>query len=107
ALVKSEVCAVDDDVVTAVPTIVCFGERPEALVHHAAVPNAAEGSNRPVRWTVPPPRSIPLDQVGRYVRGEVDVADDGEPTPETRSVEVRLDRRVLRAGLSFVDCPGV
>jgi hypothetical protein len=107
ALVKSEVCAVDDDVVTAVPTIVCFGERPEALVHHAAVPDPAGGGDRPVRWIVPPARPIPLDQVGRYVRGEVGTGDDGEPGPETRSVEVRLDRRVLRAGLSFVDCPGV
>jgi hypothetical protein len=32
----------------------------------------------------------------------------GQPgSPSVRSVEVRLDRRVLRSGLSFVDCPGV
>ena len=98
AIVKTEVCPVDDDIVTAVPTIVRYGERAGAFVHvtptgNGAAPADADGAGLP----------IALEQVGPYVRGEVSPGDDAE----VRSVEVRLARAVLKAGLTFVDTPGV
>ncbi|HEY8544102.1 MAG TPA: dynamin family protein, partial [Acidimicrobiales bacterium] len=105
ALVKSAVCPVDDDVVTAVPTVVRYGERPEALVHRANLFTDTPGARADDE---PPPSRIALDQIATYVRGEADPGDDGvEAACRTRSVEVRLDRRILRSGLSFVDCPGL
>jgi hypothetical protein len=94
ALVKSEVCPVDDDLVTAVPTIVRFGPEPAAFVHLTT----DDGDDAPAL-------PIPLESVPGYVRG--DTGDDEDAGVRVRSVEVRLDRRVLRTGISFVDCPGV
>jgi hypothetical protein len=128
ALVKSEVCPVDDDVVTAVPTVVRYGPRPEAMVHlvpgagdpatgmGTVDPDAAAGRDDPdadADVQELPPVPIPLADVTGYVRGETVPRLPGAPAPgqpgapTVRSVEVRLDRRVLRSGLSFVDCPGV
>ena len=101
-LVKTEVCPVDDDVVTAVPTIVRFGERAEAVVHLSADVTAEDPGGEE-----PPSRPIPLSDVHRYAKGEPPPDDGVGPPGTVRSVEVRLDRRVLRSGLSFVDCPGV
>jgi hypothetical protein len=92
AILSSEVCPVDDDIVTAVPTIVGFGDPPTAVVHREP---AADGEIEDT--------PIPFEAVRDYVR---DSADDGERS-SIRSVEIRLDRRVLRSGLSFVDTPGV
>jgi hypothetical protein len=91
AILSSEVCPVDDDVVTAVPTIVAFGDPPGVVVHRE--PAAGE----------PEDISIPFESVRAYVRDSV---DDVERST-IRTVEIRLDRRVLRSGLSFVDTPGV
>jgi hypothetical protein len=134
-LVQTAVCPVDDDVVTAVPTVVRFGREAEAMVHLA--PDASQLADRAgnrrngapsgdeVDGDQVPPLPIPLGEVPRWVRGEV--APDTEllqsavpgatggtagtasdrAQPRVRSVEVRLNRKVLRSGLSFVDCPGV
>jgi Dynamin family len=92
AILSSEVCPVDDDVVTAVPTIVAFGDPPGAVVHRET-DGAGEIEDTP----------IPFEAVRDFVR---DAVDDIERS-SIRSVEIRLDRRVLRSGLSFVDTPGV
>jgi len=98
-LIKSEVCPVDDDIVTSVPTIVRYGPRPEAYVHLVPEPTD-DGQPEPPE---PAPLRIRLDDVGGYVKGDVGPG----PGFRVRSVEVQLDRRVLRSGFSFVDCPGV
>ncbi|WP_412735664.1 dynamin family protein [Krasilnikovia sp. MM14-A1259] len=92
ALLRTDICPVDSDVVTAVPTIVRYG-RPPAV--HLQVPGP-DGAPT----TVP----VPFDQLRRHVTEGAGAGPDDEPP---RSVEVRLDRRLLGAGLSFIDTPGV
>lgn len=87
ALLRTDVCPVDVDVVTAVPTIVRYGVPPAVLVHPTD-----EGA---------PPMDVPFERLREYVtEGEA----DGQ---RLRAVEVSLDRRLLRGGLSLVDTPGV
>ena len=109
-IVQTEVCPVDDDVVTSVPTIVHYGPQAEARVHitpeddHAS-PERAGGNGGSLGLTAEG-MPISFDDLRRYVRGEM--PDDAMPGGRVRAVEVRLDRQMLqRTGLSFVDSPGV
>ncbi|HET8619240.1 MAG TPA: dynamin family protein, partial [Acidimicrobiales bacterium] len=109
AVVQTEVCPVDDDVVTAVPTIVHYGAKAEALVHvtpeDGSPPEPAEGSGGGLGLTAEG-TPVPFDELRRYVRGES--VNGSVPPGEVRAVEVRLDRQMLRrTGLCFVDSPGV
>lgn len=89
ALLRTDVCPVDVDVVTAVPTHVRFGAPPSVHLQVATDDGVRE---------VP----VPFDRLRHYV------AEGGGPDgPAPRSVEVRIDRRLLRTGLSFIDTPGV
>lgn len=90
ALLRTDVCPVDTDLVTAVPTIVRYGAVP-------AVTAQLEPSDGQARHEV----TVPFDRLREYV---TESRQDG---PALRSVEVRLDRRLLRSGLSFIDTPGV
>jgi hypothetical protein len=92
ALLRTDICPVDADVVTAVPTVLRFGTPPSVTLQ---VP-AEDGTLSAV--------GVPFDQLRRHVT-EGAPAADGTPAP--RTVEVRLDRRLLGAGLSFIDTPGV
>ncbi len=108
-IVQTEVCPVDDDVVTSVPTIVHYGPRAEALVHVTpdgdASPERAGGNGGSLGLTAEG-TPISFDDLRRYVRGEM--PEDALPGGRVRAVEVRLDRQMLRrTGLSFVDSPGV
>jgi signal recognition particle receptor subunit beta len=106
AVVQTEVCPVDDDVVTAVPTIVRYGSRAEALVHIADEDDDPDLSADPALHRGDAGRPISFEELKRYVRGEMN-GDSPGPPGRVRSVEVRIDRRVLRTGLTFVDSPGV
>jgi Dynamin family len=86
ALLRTEVCPVDADLVTAVPTIVRYGGSPRIVLH----PSGQETS---------------FERLRQYVTEGV-VGGPGQRSP-LQAVEVRLDRRLLRTGLSFVDTPGV
>ncbi|MEJ3746707.1 dynamin family protein [Actinomycetes bacterium KLBMP 9797] len=87
ALLRTDVCPVDVDVVTAVPTIVRHGTPPTVR----AYPSDEAAS----------PVPVPFARLRECVAGgEV----DGQ---RLRAVEVRLDRRLLDGGLSLVDTPGV
>jgi len=88
ALLRTEVCPVDTDIVTAVPTIVRYGAPPAVVAHLAANGAATE-------------IEVPFDRLREYVSER-----SGDATPP-RTVEIRLDRRLLRSGLTFVDTPGV
>ena len=92
ALLRTDICPVDADVVTAVPTVLRYG-RPPAVFLQVPQPDGTLAA-------VP----VPFDQLRRHVT-EGAPAAEGEPAP--RSVEVRLDRRLLGVGLSFIDTPGV
>jgi hypothetical protein len=88
ALLRTDICPVDADVVTAVPTVLRFGRPPAA---HLRVP-AGDGTLTPV--------PVDFGDLRRHITGS-----DADPAP--RSVEVRLDRRLLGAGLAIIDTPGV
>jgi hypothetical protein len=88
ALLRTDICPVDADVVTAVPTILRYGRPPSAYLQLPA----PDGS------VVATP--VGFGELRRYIT-------EGGADPAPRGVEVRLDRRLLRAGLSIVDTPGV
>ena len=93
ALLGAAACPVDDDVATAKPMYVRYGETAAATVMVEGDPIGRQ--------------PIPVDDV----RGHV-VEDHGAPfAPRDRAavigVEVRLPRTLLRAGLVLVDTPGV
>jgi hypothetical protein len=87
ALLRTDICPVDADVVTAVPTVLRLGRPASAVLQ---VP-AEDGGLTAV--------PVPFDQLHRHI------TEGGPAAP--RSVEVRLDRRLLGAGLTFIDTPGV
>lgn len=90
ALVGAEVCPVDDDVATAVPTYVRFGEQPRAELLFEA----------------DPPRREPIRT--EEVRGWV-VEGGRSPDPDQRLVgaEIRIPRPLLSGGVVLVDTPGI
>lgn len=89
ALLRTDVCPVDADIVTAVPTIVRYGRRP-AVVAHIAGPDG----------TVATRAKVPFERLREYVTRD-------DPDEKLRAVEVQLNRRLLASGLSFIDTPGV
>ena len=96
ALINADVCPVDDDVATAVPTIVRHGEESATLVFAGNGPDDE----------LPPPlerRAVPLEELEQYV------AERGNPGNERRlaCAEVSVPRRILENGLVLVDTPGV
>ncbi len=93
ALVGAPVCPVDDDVATAVPTVVRHAATPEAFALWAG--DGADG--RPRR------RPIALDEVAAFV------SETGNPGNERnlQAVEVGMPRDLLASGLVLVDTPGV
>ncbi len=92
ALLGANVCPVDDDVATAVPTYLRYGPELKAELLYAGDPPRRE--------------TIPMDDVRRYV---VESGDGlaGAPTARVAGVEVALPRTMLSGGLIVVDTPGV
>jgi dynamin family protein len=85
ALVGGNVCPVDDDVATAMPTYVRYGKEPSAALLYDEEPPRRE--------------QIPVEEVRACVM---------EPGREgVAGVEVRLPRKLLAGGLVLVDTPGV
>lgn len=94
ALLMAQVCPVDDDIATSVPTEVRYAEEPVATATFDSAPGSG-GSG----WTEPiPPTDIPA-----YV------SEAGNPANERRlrSVTVGIPRKLLSGGLILVDTPGV
>ncbi|HEX6967858.1 MAG TPA: dynamin family protein [Micromonosporaceae bacterium] len=89
ALIGSQVCPVDDDVATAVPTFVRHGSQPEAALLFDGEPTRRE--------------PIPVEQVGSHV---LERSNAGS-SQRASGVEVRLPRKLLNSGLVLVDTPGV
>ena len=92
ALLHTAVCPVDADVVTAIPTVVCYGET-------AGVTAYAEDSASGEILA----REVPLRELPQLVSEPAGTT----ARPLERSVEVRVPHRMLRAGLRLVDTPGV
>ncbi|OJY40688.1 dynamin family protein [Pseudonocardia sp. 73-21] len=92
ALVNAPVCPVDDDISTAVPTIVRHAETTTVTL----VRERGEGS--------PPERTtVPANQLAQYV------SEAGNPGNRAllTYAEVGLPRKLLAGGLVLVDTPGV
>ncbi|ALE75595.1 MULTISPECIES: dynamin family protein [unclassified Pseudonocardia] len=92
ALVNATVCPVDDDIATAVPTLVRFGEDTTVtLVREEAGGERAERT------------PVPLEQLADHVS---EGGNPGNRSGLTRA-EVTLPRKLLQSGLVLVDTPGV
>ena len=98
ALVGAEVCPVDDDVATAVPTYLRYGEPPSAAL---LAPRPGGAAAEPVLDR----RPVPLDRLRHHVLERGRTAD--EPGGAAPGVEVRLPSPLLDRGLVLVDTPGV
>jgi hypothetical protein len=103
ALLNAPVCPVDDDIATAVPTVVRHGDEPRAWAifeRTGPTPEDADGS-----LTAPDLHREPIaiDHLPQYV------TEGGNPDNirGLRSVEVQVPRQLLADGLTLVDTPGV
>lgn len=90
ALINAEVCPVDDDIATALPTVVRHGATSRAHVVRA------------------------YDEFAEPVRERIDMAavsdlvtERGDGTRDVSGVEIEIDRRFLAAGVMLIDTPGV
>lgn len=92
ALLQRAVCPVDADVVTAVPTVVRYADKPKVTTYV----RSEDGSRIEER-------ERPVGEIDLLVTEE---ADPSDPERE-RVVEVGLPHRMLRSGLAVVDTPGV
>ncbi len=94
ALVEADVCPVDDDIATAVPTEVRHAAALSASAHFEALPGS-QGAG----WT----ETITPAEVAAYA------SESGNPGNTRRlvSVSVGIDRPLLAGGIVFVDTPGV
>ncbi len=93
ALVNATVCPVDDDIATAVPTLVKHG--PETTV--TLVRETGREGEQTERSTVP------VERLADYVS---EAGNPGNKARLTRA-EVTLPRKLLATGLVLVDTPGV
>ncbi|MGH3371437.1 MAG: dynamin family protein, partial [Nocardioidaceae bacterium] len=92
ALLAIDVCPVDDDVATAVPTIIRHAEQ-----WSAQVLVEPEGGGAPVH------EPIPFDQVRQFVTD----LQESDHARHVHSVEIGVPSALLAAGLVIVDTPGV
>ena len=94
ALVGADLCPVDEDVATAVPTIVRYSAHPDAWVRREP-----DDDEEPA----PPPEPIRVAEVPAYVAEQ---ANPGN-RERVRSVELGTPAPLLAKGLVLVDTPGV
>ena len=90
ALVNAPACPVGDDIATAIPTTVGYGDLPSAAIIIAGAPG------QPTRR-----EPVALEEIASHVSGGPDARAD------VVAAEVSLPRQVLADGLCFVDSPGV
>ncbi len=95
ALLNAKTCAVDDDIATAVPTVVRHGDeqRAWALTRPIDAPTDVEATKI----------AIPFSNVPAY-ETEVGASDS---SIQVTGVEVEIPRRLLEDGLVLIDTPGV
>ncbi len=92
ALLQTAVCPVDADIVTAVPTLIRYGDRPGVTAYRQTGPDAE-----------PVPEEAALADIPRLVSERIVPTDEGK----IQTVEVRVPHRMLRSGLCLLDTPGV
>ncbi len=94
ALLQTDICPVDADIVTAVPTVIRYGATPSAVAHLERPDDPDAGSEE---------RPVNIDGLFELVSEAV----EPDLRRRLRSVEVRLPHRLLKTGLSLIDTPGV
>jgi hypothetical protein len=102
ALVRAQVCPVDDDIATSVPTVVRWAEQPEVTL----VSESPAERMGPDGESLPPTvnrRSVPMAELAKHV------AESGNPGNRQglSQVEVGIPAKLLAHGLELVDTPGV
>lgn len=107
ALLGAAVCPVDDDIATALPTVIRWSETWFAALFldpdSATADPAGAATPHAVRV------EVPLDQVAAHVTGlgAGTPAPDGPAPAQVRSVEIGVPSPLLQSGLVLVDTPGV
>jgi hypothetical protein len=96
ALLNAEVCPVDDDIATGVPTFLRFGEQPRAQVSVISATDDGDDPPDPVS------HEIAIEDVRGFVMEHRGVAGK-----KVDAVEIWLGRRLLEGGMVLVDTPGV
>ena len=94
ALVTQDVCPVDDDIATCVPTSVRHSPQPRAVVTFEPGEEA---------WATTRSEEVPIADVAAYVTESGNAGN----RRRVRSVVLGVDRPLLRAGMVLVDTPGV
>jgi GTPase SAR1 family protein len=94
ALVNAPVCPVDDDIATAVPTVVRYADGPSAILVRGLGPGDGEREERV---------QVPVGELADHV------SEAGNPgnRASLKYAEVGIPRQVLANGLELVDTPGV
>ncbi|MCU0270392.1 MAG: dynamin family protein [Acidimicrobiales bacterium] len=93
ALLGTTVCGVDDDIATAVPTLLRYGDPPSAAAVHVDDTHTEQ-----IR------EPLTIDAVSGIV---LDPACDPHGPPRPSWVEVSLPRKLLGAGMAVIDTPGL
>lgn len=93
SLLGRKICATDVSACTNVISIIRYGEEPKAVVHFLPHNDG----------TVSPSREIALDEIQSFV-SEQENHNNGE---QVHLVEVSLPNDTLKAGLTFIDTPGL
>ena len=93
ALLNASVCPVDDDIATAVPTVLRYSETPWGRANHLPPPEGGEGEVE----------EFEVDLTADYA------SEAGNPRNRRglQSVELGIPRKLLAEGLVLVDTPGV
>jgi len=94
AVVGAAICPVDDDIATAVPTVLRYGAESKAF---ALIDGHGDAAGTVVR------QPIALDQIRSYATE----AGGIEPGVVVKGVEIDLPRRLLQDGVVVIDTPGV
>ena len=107
AIVNAPVCPVDDDIATAIPTVVMYGEQPSASLVYLKPDTAPPGgdTSRPDAWAGEGDlerRDVPINELADHISESGNAPDD-----LLAFAEVKLPRELLRGGLQLVDTPGV
>ena len=103
ALLGTDICPIDDDVATSVPTVIRYGDEMSAALVFGSTEAGAAGDDVTRPMVAAERRPVPADELAKYV------AESGNPGNERALsfAEVTLPRRFLAGGLVIVDTPGV
>ena len=103
ALLRETVCPVDDDIATAVPTLIGYAERPTAMVVFHPPDEPGDAGDAGDAEAVPETTDIPFERIAEFV---TEMANP-DNTRRVAQVQVGIPHPLLRAGLVLVDTPGV